>query len=50
MFLVERKSDKKLFAMKILEKETIKLKKLEAYALAERNIMSQMDHPFIVPL
>jgi hypothetical protein len=36
--------------MKVLEKDLIKLKKLEAYAHAERNIMSQMSHPFIVPL
>lgn len=36
--------------MKVLDKATVKLKKLETYAHAERNIMSQMSHPFIVPL
>ena len=50
VFLVERKKDKRLLAMKVLIKKNIIAKKLEQYAFAERNIMATIHHPFIVPL
>ena len=39
VFLVERKLDQKLFAMKVLEKEKIRQEGLKKYALTERNVM-----------
>jgi len=50
VFLVERKSDKKLLAMKVLCKEKVADQELERYALSERNIMARMKHPFISQL
>jgi serine/threonine protein kinase len=51
VFLVERKSDQKLFAMKVLEKKMIEKENLKKYALTERNVMKVMQkHPFIVQL
>lgn len=50
MFLVERKQDKRLLAMKVLVKKNIIAKNLLIYANAERNIMATVRHPFIVPL
>ena len=50
VFLVERKNDKRLLAMKVLLKKNIIAKNLVQYAHAERNIMASIRHPFIVPL
>lgn len=50
VFLVERKSDKKLLAMKVLCKLKVADQDLERYALSERNIMATMKHPFISQL
>ena len=48
--LVRRKSDEKFFALKALDKERLKVSNLVKYAHSERNILSIMDHPFIVRL
>ena len=49
VFLVERKQDKKLLAMKVLSKKKIKRDNLKKYAITERNVMCSMgEHPFIV--
>jgi serine/threonine protein kinase len=49
VFLIERRSDKKLLAMKVLSKKKVREQSLQQYALTERNIMSSMGkHPFIV--
>ena len=50
MFLVERKADKKLLAMKVLSKRKVKQQNLKKYAITERNVMCAMEHPFIVQL
>ena len=50
VFLVEKKSNKKLFAMKILQKDRIINQNLTRYAQTERNVLSIMSHPFIVKL
>ena len=48
--MVEKTSNKKLFAMKVLAKSKIRSQNLIKYALTERNVMSVMQHPFIVKL
>lgn len=50
VYLVEKVSDKLLYAMKVLSKEKILGKNLSRYALTERNVLSIMNHPFIVKL
>lgn len=50
VFLVEKKDDKQLFAMKILMKNKIMGQNLIKYAMTERNVMSYVKHPFIVSL
>jgi serine/threonine protein kinase len=52
VFLVHRKDDesKKLYAMKVLSKEKVMTKNLKRYALTERNVMSVINHPFMVKL
>lgn len=50
VFLVEKISNAKYFAMKVLTKSKIMGHNLTRYALTERNVMSLVDHPFIVKL
>ncbi len=50
MFLVQKKGDPRLYAMKVLSKEKIFGKNLVRYAMTERNVLSGMNHPFIVRL
>ncbi|EAR86537.2 Serine/Threonine kinase domain protein (macronuclear) [Tetrahymena thermophila SB210] len=50
VFLVQKKDDKLFFAMKVLQKERILGKNILKYALTERNVLSVMQHPFIVSL
>ena len=50
MLLARKKTNQKLYAMKILEKERLRNSNLIKYAHSERNILSIMDHPFIVKL
>jgi len=51
VFLIERKQDKKLLAMKVLSKRKVRDQNLHKYALTERNVMASLgDHPFIVRL
>jgi len=52
VFLVHRKNDeqKKLYAMKVLSKDKVMTKNLKRYALTERNVMSVINHPFMVKL
>ena len=48
--MVEMISDKKLYAMKVLNRTKIKQQNLIKYAITERNVMAHMNHPFIVRL
>lgn len=52
MFLCHKKGDpnKRLFAMKVLSKDKVMTKNLKRYALTERNVMSVINHPFMVKL
>jgi len=50
VFLVRYKPTSKLYAMKVLNKEKFLQKKLMHYAEAERNILCNARHPFIVSL
>ena len=50
VYLVERITTKKLYAMKVLKKDRIVKQNLTRYAKTERNVLSIMNHPFIVGL
>ena len=50
VYLVQKISNKKNYAMKILRKERIMGQNLSKYAIAERNVLSLSNHPFIVKL
>ena len=50
VFLVKQKFTGELCAMKVLKKEKIFAQNLQKYVLAERNILSYINHPFIVSL
>jgi serine/threonine protein kinase len=47
---VQKKGETKLLAMKVLSKDKILGKNLVRYAMTERNVLSAMNHPFIVKL
>lgn len=48
VFLVRKKDDKKVFAMKVLKKKDLILKKHLKYAVTESNILKKCNHPFIL--
>ena len=48
VLLVRLKANKKVYAMKILSKTMLKLKKQEFHTKTERNLMVQINCPFIV--
>ncbi len=52
VFLVSKKAEesKKLYALKVLNKDKVFTKKLQRYALTERNVMSVINHPFMAKL
>jgi serine/threonine protein kinase len=50
VLLVRKRSNEKLYAMKILEKGLIKLNRQEDHTKTERAILEKIDHPFIVKL
>jgi hypothetical protein len=50
VYLVEKVSSKRFFAMKVLDKNKIMKHNLIKYALTERNVLSICNHPFIVRL
>jgi serine/threonine protein kinase len=50
VYLVEKKSDAGIYAMKVLEKEKILKQNLVRYAMTERNVLCLAKHPFIVSL
>jgi len=50
VYLVKKKSDQKWYAMKILKKEQIVGKNIVRYVKTEKNVLSIMNHPFIVSL
>jgi len=50
VYLVVEKRSNKLYAMKVFKKEKYLSQNILRYALAEKNIMAYMRHPFIVGL
>ncbi len=50
VYLVKRKSDGLLYAMKVLKKSHLKLKNEFMYIAAERTIMSSLNSPYVVKL
>jgi serine/threonine protein kinase len=50
VYLVEKIEDHRYFAMKVLSKSKVMSHNLTRYALTERNVLSFMNHPFIVKL
>ena len=50
VYLVKHKSTSKYYAMKVLSKSRFSSENLMKYAMAERNILSSTNHPFIVNL
>ncbi|OMJ79752.1 hypothetical protein SteCoe_20185 [Stentor coeruleus] len=50
VYLVRNKYTGILYAMKVLDKEKIISKNLTIYAQTERNVLSQINHPFMVSL
>lgn len=50
VYLVEKISNNRVYAMKVLRKDKIVSQNLTRYAKTERNVLSLMNHPFIVRL
>ena len=50
VYLVQKINTQEKFAMKVLRKERIMGQNLMKYAIAERNVLSLSNHPFIVKL
>lgn len=50
VYLVQRKETQSFFAMKTLNKADVARNNLKRYAMTERNVLKQVDHPFIVKL
>lgn len=50
VYLVRKKSSGVLYAMKVLNKQEIIANNLVKYAQTERNVLSYVEHPFIVNL
>ncbi len=50
VFLVEEKTTRRLFAMKVIQKAKIMSQNLVKYVLAERRVMAKTHHTFIVKL
>jgi serum/glucocorticoid-regulated kinase 2 len=50
--LVKKKGEEneRVYAMKILKKKYIEKRKQENHVMTERNILVEMEHPFIVKL
>jgi len=51
VYLARQKKTKKIFAMKVLGKEHIKMRNEQQHIMAERNVLkSNVNHPFLVSL
>lgn len=48
VFLVKKKDDSKIYAMKVLKKKDLIFKKHLKYAVTESNILKKCQHPFIL--
>jgi ribosomal protein S6 kinase beta len=50
VYLVQSRATRRLYAMKVLNKQRVLQKEQVAYAMGERNVMSKLDHPYLVTL
>jgi serine/threonine protein kinase len=50
VFLVRKRGEDRLLAMKVLSKARLASNNLKRYAMTERNVMSALNHPFMVKL
>lgn len=50
VLLVRSKTTKQVFAMKVLKKKYVLEKNQEKNIMTEKNILSELDHPFLVKL
>lgn len=50
VLLVKRKKNGHMLAMKVLQKSAVVKRQNQRYIMGERDILTQMDHPFIVRL
>jgi len=50
VFLVEKKDDKKLYAMKALKKHNLLVNNQLKYAVSEANILKNANNPFILEI
>ena len=50
VYLIEKKDNNILYAMKVLNKQKVFNDNLKRYAITERNVLSAIDHPFVVKL
>ena len=50
VLLVRKHADHKLYAMKVIRKKNISAKKQEAFVSTERNVLVEVNHPFIIKL
>jgi len=50
VYLVQEKRTQKFFAMKMLDKQKLISQNLIKYAITEKNVLSNINHPFIVKL
>ena len=48
--LVRKKSNQKLYAMKIVSKTDMNKSQINLFTLVERKILGEVDHPFLVKL
>ena len=50
VYLVTRKKDEQLFALKVLRKKYIIEKSQEQHIMTEKQILADLSHPFLVKL
>jgi serine/threonine protein kinase len=50
VFLVRHLKDNKLYALKVLKKKYIVEKNQEKHIMTEKEILSEVDHPFLVKM
>ena len=50
VYLVQSRTTQRLYAMKVLNKQRVLQKEQVGYAMGERAVMSNLDHPYLVAL
>ena len=50
VILVKKRDSNELFALKVMKKKHIKKKKQTKNIISERNVLVQIEHPFVVKL